>query len=153
MIPRKTLIFLLLLGSLLAGHGLVPAGSGKIGAAPVIVSSAATGPDLAVGLKSTEPDWPRNNVKITVTVKNIGDAPAPKADCLVIIRQGHAPRQVIRTIKKTIRTLGAGDRYEFTFVVKVGLGIFEAAATVDRRNKIAETDETNNFAKIPIVGE
>lgn len=133
---RKVWIPLLLLGSLLGGHGL-----------------AAPGPDLAVALHSTKPDWPRNNAKITVTVKNNGDAPAPKADCRVIIRQGHAPRQVIRTIKKAIRALGAGDRYEFSFVVKVGLGIFEAEATVDRKNRIVETDETNNTAKILIVGE
>jgi subtilase family serine protease len=150
---RKAWILLLLLGSLLDGHGLAEARSGEIDAAPRIASSAASGPDLAVGLKSTEPDWPRNNARITVTVRNIGDAPAPKAECRVIIRQGHAPRQVIRTVRKTIRALGAGDRYEFAFIVKVGLGIFEVAATVDRKNKIAETDETNNVAKILIAGE
>jgi hypothetical protein len=153
MTVRKAWIVLLLLGSLFDGYRLADARPGEIGAAPRIESSAAAGPDLSVALDSTKPDWPRNNAKITVTVRNRGDAPAPKADCRVIIRQGHAPRQVIRTIKKTIRALGAGDRYEFTFVVKVGLGIFEAEATVDRKNRIAEADETNNAARIMIVGE
>lgn len=115
--------------------------------------AAAAGPDLAVDIRSTTPDWPRNNAKITVTVRNLGDAAAPKADCRVLIRQGNAPRQVIRTIKKTVRALGPGDRYEFAFTVRVGLGLFEAAATVDRKNKIAETDETNNTAKVLLFGE
>jgi subtilase family serine protease len=153
MTVRKTWIVLLLLGPLFNGYGSADARPGEIGAAPRIESSAASGPDLAVALDSTEPDWPRNNAKITVTVKNVGDAPAPKADCRVIIRQGHAPRQVVRTVKKTVRALGAGDRFEFTFVVKVGLGIFEAEATIDRKNRIAEADETNNAARIMIVGE
>jgi subtilase family serine protease len=153
MTVRKAWIVLLLLGPLFNGYGSADARPGEIDAAPRIESSAASGPDLAVALDSTEPDWPRNNAKITVTVKNVGDAPAPKADCRVIIRQGHAPRQVVRTVKKTVRALGAGDRFEFTFVVKVGLGIFEAEATIDRKNRIAEADETNNAARIMIVGE
>jgi len=153
MTMRKAWVLLAVLGPLLVGRVTADARSGGIGAAPRTAVKAASGPDLAVGLKSTEPDWPRNNAKITVTVKNIGDAPAPKAECRVIIRQGHAPRQVIRTVRKTIRALGAGDRYEFAFVVKVGLGIFEVAATVDRKNKIAEADETNNVARIMIAGK
>ena len=153
MTVRKTWLVLVLLGSLFDGHGLADARPGKTGAAPRIGSSATAGPDLAVDLRSTKPEWPRNNAKITVTIRNIGDAPAPKASCRVIIRQGHAPRQVIRTIKKTVRALGAGDRYEFAFTVKVGLGIFEAAAEVDRKNRIAESDEKNNTARISIVGQ
>ena len=153
MTKRKAWIAVLLLVPLFDGYGLADVRPGEIAASPRAGSSAAAGPDLAVALDSTKPEWPRNNAKISVTVRNTGDAPAPKADCRVIIRQGHAPRQVIRTVKKTIRPLGAGDRYEFTFVVKVGLGIFEAEATVDRKNRIAEADETNNAARIMIVGE
>jgi len=140
MTVRKLLIFVLFIGPLLD-------------AAPRITSSAASGPDLTVSLESTRPGWPRNEAKITVTVRNVGHMLAPRSDCRVIIRQGHAPRQVIRTIKKAVRALGAGDRYEFAFPVKVGLGLFEVAATVDRKNKIAEADETNNAARIMIVGE
>lgn len=142
---RRIGVVLPLVVALVAGPGPAGARPGKNG--------AVSGPDLAVDLRSTGPDWPQNNAKITVTIRNIGDAPAPKANCRVIIRQGHAPRQVIRTIKKTVRALGAGDRYEFAFTVKVGMGMFEAAAEVDRKNRIAESDERNNTAKILIVGE
>jgi hypothetical protein len=110
-------------------------------------------PDLVVNLRSSEPDWPRNDAEVTITVRNIGGSRAPLADCRVIIRQAHAPRQVLRTIKKAVRALAAGDQYTFTFPVKVGLGSFEITATVDRKNKIVEADETNNEARITIVGQ
>jgi hypothetical protein len=153
MTGRRAMVLPLLLSTLLAGHDPAGARSAEPGAALRTAAPVASRPDLAIDLRSAEPEWPRNNTKITVTIRNAGDAPAPKADCRVILRQAHAPRKVIRTIKKTVRALGAGDRYEFAFTVKVGLGMFEAAATVDRKNKIAETDETNNTAKILIIGE
>jgi subtilase family serine protease len=143
----------LLVAAVTFANGLAGAQPRDRGGTRPVMIAPGSGPDLSVRLGSTVPVWPRNAVNVTVTVKNIGGAPAPKSDCRIIIRQGHAPRQVIRTINKTVRALDPGDKYAFSFPLKVGLGLFEVAATVDRKNKIAESDETNNNDRIMITGK
>jgi len=122
------------------------------GSAFRIAPRAEAGPDLTAGLDSTLPDWPSRVIKITVTVKNIGDRPCPKSVCEVLIRNARPPRQTIRRIKKTVRALDAGDQFAFTFSVKLGLGLFEIEAAADRAKKITEPDEQNNKARITIAG-
>jgi subtilase family serine protease len=117
------------------------------------VSVPDSRPDLTVSLKSTELLKPHQDITITVTVKNIGDSPAPKSDCQVFIRNGHAPRQTVKTLKKAIRPLDPGDQYIFSFSIKLGLGLYEAAAVADRKNRISEADETNNETRIMIEGK
>jgi subtilase family serine protease len=126
----------------------------------VLLFSAATGgqvpeakPDLTVSLRSTELLKPHQNITITVTVKNGGAGPAPRSECRVLIKNAHAPRQTMRTIRKNVRALGAGDEYAFSFSVKLGLGMFEITAKTDWKDKIAESDETNNEARIVIAGK
>jgi subtilase family serine protease len=110
-------------------------------------------PDLMVTLKSTALLSPLQDVTITVTVINNGAGPAPKSDCDVFVRNGHAPRQTVKTLRKAIRALEPGDHYTFSFAIRLNLGLFEIAATVDRKKKIPETDEKNNKARIMIEGK
>lgn len=117
------------------------------------VKAADNRPDLMVALKSTALLSPLQDVTITVTVKNKGAGPAPESDCDVFIRNGHAPRETVRVFKKALRALNPGDQYSFSFSIKLNLGLFEIAATVDRKKKIPETDETNNQARIMIEGK
>lgn len=117
------------------------------------VKTADNRPDLMVALKSTALLSPLQDVTITVTVKNNGAGPAPESDCDVFVRNGHAPRQTVKTLRKAIRALEPGDHYAFAFSIRLNLGLFEIAATVDRKKKIPETDETNNQTRIMIEGK
>lgn len=114
---------------------------------------AGSGPDLAVSIDSTYLSWPRRDIVITVTVKNMGDVSCPKSVCRVLIRNAHPPRETLQKIKKPIRVLDAGDRFLFSFSIKLGLGLFEVEAVADADGKIAETDETNNKARLTIAGK
>jgi subtilase family serine protease len=134
--------------SLLSGNPV-----GGYGVAAVAVQAADNRPDLVVALKSTELVSPLQDVKVTVTVINKGAGPAPKSDCDVFIRNGHAPRETIRVFKKAIRALNPGDQYSFSFSVKLNLGLYEIAAIADRKKKIPEADETNNRIRIMIEGK
>jgi hypothetical protein len=111
------------------------------------------GPDLTAKIESTYQSWPRRDTVITVAVTNIGDAPAPKSVCLVYFRNAHPPRQTLRRIRKPVRGLDPGDRFLFSYSVKLGLGLFEIEVVADGDKKIAETDETNNKAKMTIAGQ
>ncbi len=111
-----------------------------------------TGPDLAAALGSTVPNWPRHDIAITLTVRNIGAGPCQQSVCQIFVRNAHAPRQTIRRIKKTVRALDAGDAFSFSFTIKLGLGLYEIEAVADRGNKIAEPDETNNTARLTLAG-
>jgi hypothetical protein len=148
---RSVIAQAILIGIVASAQGIPGEGSQDPGGTGRITTAAVSGPDLQVSLASTKPVWPENDVKVTITVKNAGDTRAPLSDCRVIIRQSHAPKQVIRTIKKDIRALGPGEKYSFTFSLKLELGFFEVTAKVDRKNKIAETDERNNEARIEIA--
>ena len=121
--------------------------------AALAVKAADNRPDLVVALKSTELVSPLQDVTVTVTVINKGAGPAPESDCVVLVRNGHSPRQTLRTVKKVIRALDAGDRYAFSFSIKLGLGLYEIVATADRKKRITETDETNNQTRIMIEGK
>jgi subtilase family serine protease len=110
-------------------------------------------PDLKVEIGTSKMIWPRRDITVTVSVKNVGDGPAPRSDCRILIKHAHAPRQTIKTIKKSVRALDAGDGYAFSFSVNLALGLWEIKATADRKNKILEADETNNEARIVIAGE
>ena len=110
-------------------------------------------PDLTVSLKSSTLVRPHQDITITVTAKNIGGSQAPRSDCRILLRNGHAPRQTVRTIKKYVRTLDAGGQYAFAFSIKLELGLYEIEAQIDPKNKIDESDETNNQAKILIEGK
>jgi hypothetical protein len=112
-----------------------------------------SGPDLVTALGSTVPNWPHRDIAITLTVRNIGDSPCPKSVCQIFIRNAHAPRQTIKKIKKIIRGLDAGNEFAFSFTIKLGLGMYEVEAVADRGNKIAESDETNNTARLTITGQ
>lgn len=110
-------------------------------------------PDLTVSLKSSELLRPHQDITVTVTVKNIGGSPAPKSDCRILIRNGHAPRETVRTIKKDIRALDAGGQYAFAFSIKLELGLYEIEAVVDSKKKIDESNEANNQTRIMIEGK
>ncbi len=113
---------------------------------------AEAGPDLTAALGSTVPNWPRHDITITLTVRNIGAGPCPRSVCQIFVRNAHAPRQTIKRIKKTVRALDAGDAFAFSFTIKLGLGLYEIEAVADRGNKIAEPDETNNTARLTLAG-
>jgi hypothetical protein len=110
-------------------------------------------PDLKVEIGTFRMVWPRRDITVTVSVKNVGDGPAPRSDCRILIKNAHAPRQTIKTIKKSVRALDPGDEYAFSFSVKLALGLWEITAMADRKNKISEADETNNEARKAIAGE
>jgi len=121
--------------------------------ASLAISAADNRPDLVVTLKSTPLISQLQDVTVTVNVKNIGAGPAPKSGCDIFIRNGHAPRETVRVFKKAVRALDPGDQYTFSFSIKLNLGLFEIAATADRKKKIAEADETNNQTRILIEGK
>jgi hypothetical protein len=110
-------------------------------------------PDLAVKLKATPLLRPNQDVKITVTVKNKGRVAAPESDMDIIVRNGHAPRQVAKTFKRKIRALDAGDEYSYTFSVKLSIGLYEICGTADRKKKIHDADRMNNESCIMIEGQ
>lgn len=110
-------------------------------------------PDLSVGLESTGLRAPNQKVTVTVTVANVGSAPAPASGCAIFLRNAHAPRQTVRTVRKEVRALAPGDHYAFSFSVRLGLGLFEIEAASDPKKKIDESDETNNQARITIAGK
>ncbi len=117
------------------------------------VRAADNRPDLAVTLKSTALLSPFQDVTVTVSVKNNGAGPAPESGCDIFIRNGHAPRETVKVLKKAIRALGPGDQYSFSFSIKLGLGLYEIVATADRKKKIPESDETNNETRLVIEGK
>jgi subtilase family serine protease len=110
-------------------------------------------PDLVASVSSTPLRSPNQNISITVTVKNIGEGSAPNSSCDVFVRNGHSPRQTMMTMKKAIRALEPGDQYAFSFSVKLGLGLYEVVARVDRKKKVPESDETNNETRLLIEGK
>ncbi len=110
-------------------------------------------PDLCPSLTSTPLLTPNQDIKITVTVLNKGAAPAPESDFDIIIRNGHAPREVVRTFKRTIRALDPADSFSYTFSIKVSLGLIEICGTSDRRKKVPDADRKNNTACIMIEGK
>lgn len=109
-------------------------------------------PDLVVLIQSTTPNWPRNEVIITVTVKNVGEAASPKTGCQVFLRNAHPPRQTVKTVKKDVRALEPSDHYAFSFSVRLALGTYEIEAVADRAGKIAERDKVNNSARLTLTG-
>jgi hypothetical protein len=109
-------------------------------------------PDLAVELKSSPLLRPNQDVKITVTVRNMGGAAAPESDMDIIVRNGHAPRQVAQTFKRRIRALDPGDKFSHTFTIKLSIGLYEICATADRKKKIPDADRKNNTGCIMIEG-
>ena len=126
------------------------------GAAPPAVPFGALAltprPDLTVSVGTSRPEWPKRRTIVTVTVKNIGEAPCPKSVCYVFIRNAHPPHETLKVVKKAIRALDAGDQFGFSFPVEFGLGLFEIEAMADRNKRIAESDETNNGMKITVAG-
>jgi len=109
-------------------------------------------PDLAVLIQSTTPNWPRNEVIITVTVRNVGEAASPKTGCQVFLRSAHPPRQTVKTVKKDVRALEPNDHYAFSFNIRLALGTYEVEAVADRAGKIAERDKVNNSARLTLTG-
>jgi hypothetical protein len=110
-------------------------------------------PDLVTSLESSASVAFVKNVSITVTVKNTGMGPSAESLCEVIIRNAHAPRQLLRKFEKKIRELTAGDSFSFSSSIKLGVGLFEICATVDPKNKIPEQEEANNRACITLAGK
>jgi hypothetical protein len=110
-------------------------------------------PDLTVKLKTTPLVRPNQDMTITVTVKNKGGGPAPESDIDIIVRNGHAPRQVAKTFKRTIRALDAGDEFSFSFPVKLSIGLYEICGSADRKKKIQDADRTNNEFCIMVEGK
>jgi subtilase family serine protease len=131
----------------------------RAGAAAFLLAVAAEAhplggnPDLAPSLSSTKVAWPRNEVTVTVTVKNLGGASAPTSSCRVLIKNARPPRQTVRTVRKTIRALAVGDEFAFSFSVRLGPGMFEVVASADPKDKIRESDETNNVARLMIAAK
>lgn len=110
-------------------------------------------PDLVTSLESSAKVAFVKSVSITITVKNKGTAPSAESLCEVIIRNAHAPRQLLRKFEKKIRELTAGDSFSFSSSIKLGVGLFEICATVDPKNKIPEQDEANNRSCITLAGK
>jgi subtilase family serine protease len=109
-------------------------------------------PDIAAAISATVPDWPRRDVEVTVTLKNLGDAPAPKSACFVYVRNANSPRQTVRRIKKAVRELAPGDQFAFSFKLQLSLGMYEVEAVADPADKVREADEGNNKARIMLSG-
>jgi hypothetical protein len=110
-------------------------------------------PDLMVSLKASALLVPNQDVTVTVTVKNQGAGPAQESDFDVIVRNGHAPREVVRTFKRKIRALDPGDHFSYSFKIKLGLGLYEVCGTSDRKKKLPDADRANNTACITIEGK
>ncbi len=135
-------------------------GLALLGLLPALVASGAglarTGqkprPDLTAAVAATFPDWPQNDITVTVTLKNPGEAPAPKSVCMVYIRNATPPRQTVKRIKKAVRALEPGDEFAFSFKIRLALGMYEIVAVADRGDKIREKDEENNKARLTISG-
>jgi CARDB len=102
------------------------------------------GPDLAVIVKVSPLLTVNQDVKISTTVKNEGLGPAAESEVEIIIKNGHAPRQVVRTVKRKIRGLTAGDSFTFSFSVKLNPGLYEICGTADRKKKLPDPDRKNN---------
>lgn len=136
----------LALAAVLGVLGLAAAGPGK--ARPGQVPR----PDLTSAVAATLPVWPQNDITVTVTLKNAGEAPAPKSVCLVYIRNAQAPRQTVKRIKKGVRALEPGDEFAFSFTIRLSLGMYEIEAAADRGGKIREENEANNRARLTISG-
>jgi subtilase family serine protease len=116
-------------------------------------AAPAASPDLVLALSSTRAAWPRNEVTVTVTVKNVGAAAAPASSCRMLIKNARPPRQTVRTVKKSVRALAAGDEFAFSFSVRLGPGVFEVVANADPKKRIRESDETNNTARLMIAAK
>ncbi len=108
--------------------------------------------DLTAAVAATFPNWPQNDITVTVTLKNAGEAPAPKSTCMVYIRNAAPPRQTVKRIKKVVRALEPGDGFAFSFKIRLSLGLYELEAVADRGDKIREKDEENNKARLTISG-
>jgi hypothetical protein len=115
--------------------------------------AAQARPDFAVTLKASSLLEPNQDITITVTVKNKGAGAAPESDFDVIVKNGHAPREVVRTFKKKIRALAPGDEFSYSFKIKVSLGLYEVCGTSDRKKKTDDADRRNNSACIMIEGK
>src|SRR5512138_2376291 len=100
------------MAALLAVLGLAAAGPGQ--ARP----EQAPRPDFTAAVTATLPNWPQNDITVTVTLKNGGEARAPKSVCLVYIRNAQAPRQTVKRIKKEVRALEPGDEFAFSFTIR-----------------------------------
>lgn len=109
-------------------------------------------PDFTAAVAATLPNWPQNDITVTVTLTNAGEAQAPKSVCLVYIRNAQAPRQTVKRIKKAVRALAPGDEFAFSFTIRLSPGMYEIEAAADRGNKIREKDEANNRARMTISG-
>jgi subtilase family serine protease len=110
-------------------------------------------PDLVTSVSSTPLQSPNQIISITVTVKNIGEGPAPMLSCDVIFKNGHAPRNVVRKVERKIRPLAAGDSFSYVLSIRLSLGLYEICATADRKKKVPESDETNNRSCLMIEGK
>ena len=140
----------MILAAWLASALLAPDGAGN---APGPGGGTDPKPDLVTSIQSTPLRSPNQNVSITVTVKKIGDAPAPMFSCDVIFKNGHAPRNVVRKVERKIRPLAAGDSFSYVLSIRVSLGLYEICATADRKRKVPESDETNNRSCLMIKGK
>ncbi|HYA48873.1 MAG TPA: CARDB domain-containing protein [Burkholderiales bacterium] len=137
-------------GTVIAGLVLLLAGAARAQEAGQAAGSKA---DLAVSLKASSLLVPNQDVTITVTIKNQGSGPAPESDFDVIVKNGHAPREVVRTFKRKIRALTPGDKFSYSFKIKVALGLYEVCGTSDRKKKLDDADRTNNVACVMIEGK
>jgi hypothetical protein len=126
-------------------------GAGQEG--PHSGANADAKPDLVTSLESSDKVAFIKSFSLTVTVKNTGTAPSSESLCEITVRNSHAPRQLLRKFEKKIRDLTPGDRFEFSFPLKLGMGSFEICATVDPKKKILEQDEANNRSCIIIAGK
>lgn len=141
--------------ALTAGIAVHAAPAPPLNAAPKpgpTARSQESRPDLAVSLRSTTPNRPRNEVIITVTVRNAGDAASPRTSCQVFLRNAHPPRQTVKQVKKGVRALEPNDQYAFSFRVRLALGTYEVEAVADRAGKIDEPDKANNSARLTLAG-
>lgn len=110
-------------------------------------------PNLAVTVKTSPLLKVNQDVKVSTTVKNEGLGPADESEIEIIIKNGNAPRQVVRTLKRKIRALTPGDSFTFSFSVKLNPGLYEICATADRKKKLPDPERKNNVFCLRVEGK
>jgi hypothetical protein len=105
-------------------------------------------PDLVVSITHSPASPTTADVgRFTVTIRNVGSAPAGSSNALVEIRMAGP---TIGGESLTVPPLGAGESYvgivTWDHYAFWGAGTYTATATVDPSNAIAESNESNNEA-------
>ncbi|NQU17313.1 MAG: DUF3324 domain-containing protein [Candidatus Saganbacteria bacterium] len=102
-------------------------------------------PDLIIETLNIEPVKQGKNVKITYVVKNQGKAAANQSEAFINILSKEG-KDLGKSIKKDIPSLPPNSSYttEISYPL-VEKGNYNIKVTADYKDKIAESNEANNF--------